>query len=319
MNLASLPSPTRSVWHLGPLPIRAYALCIVLGIVVALLITTRRWVARGGEREQVGDIAAWGIVLGIIGGRLYHVVTTPELYFGSGGHPLDAFKVWEGGLGIWGAIALGGVGVLIGCKRHRVKFRVFADAAAPGIVAAQAIGRWGNWFNNELYGRPTSLPWKLEIHEIDLTTGTVVRQPDGSTVIGYFHPTFLYESLWCVGVCVALILLDRRFRMGDGRVFALYAILYSAGRFWIESLRIDEAHHVLGLRLNEWTCLVVIAGGIIWMATHRGPRETSPSIDAPPPAEPDESAADESQDESQDDEPAEAPQDEATKGHDAPA
>jgi len=285
MILASLPSPTRSVWHLGPLPIRAYALCIVLGIVVALIIATRRWVARGGEREQVGDIAAWAIVLGIIGGRLYHVVTTPELYFGSDGHPMDVFKVWEGGLGIWGAIALGGLGVLIGCRRHRVRFRVFADAAAPGIVAAQAIGRWGNWFNNELYGRPTDLPWRLGIHEMDLSTGQAVRQPDGSTVIGYFHPTFLYESLWCAAVCVALILVDRRFRMGDGRVFALYAALYSAGRFGVESLRIDDAHHFLGLRLNEWTSLAVVAGGIAWMLLHRGPREASPRMDDPPGAD----------------------------------
>ena len=298
--LASLPSPTRSVWHLGPLPIRAYALCIVLGIVVAILVTERRWRARGGDDAQIGDIAAWGVILGILGGRLYHVITTPDPYFGSGGRPLDALKIYEGGLGIWGAIALGAVGVWIGCRRKRLRFAVFADAAAPGIVLAQAIGRWGNYFNNELYGRSTDLPWKLEIHSISVETGRAAVDADGTPIVlGYFHPTFLYESIWCVLVAVALVVADRRYRMGRGRVFALYAVLYSLGRLGTESLRIDEAHRILGLRLNIWTCLIVIIGGLAWMATHPGPREASPSLDAPDPepaadpeSDPDPEAAD---------------------------
>ncbi|MCU1690715.1 MAG: hypothetical protein JWN20_2643 [Jatrophihabitantaceae bacterium] len=280
--LASIPSPTQSVWHLGPLPIRAYALCIVLGILVAILITERRWKARGGQDDQIGDIAAWGVIFGIIGGRLYHVITTPDPYFGDGGRPIDAFKVWEGGLGIWGAVALGSVGVWIACRRKRLRFAVFADAAVPGVVLAQALGRWGNYFNNELYGRATTLPWKLEIHEITVGSGKASVDANGNAIVlGYFHPTFLYESIGCVLVALILLAADQRFRIGRGRLFALYAVLYSFGRFWIESLRIDTAHHLMGLRLNEWTCLVVFTGGIIWIATHPGPREDSPNLDEP--------------------------------------
>jgi prolipoprotein diacylglyceryl transferase len=275
-TLASIPSPTQSVWHLGPLPIRAYAICIVLGIFVALAITERRWKARGGQPDQLGDIAAWGIIFGILGGRIYHVITTPDPYFGEGGHPFNVVKVYEGGLGIWGAIALGGLGVYIGCRRKGVRFTVFADAAAPGIVLAQAFGRWGNYFNNELYGRATDLPWGLEIHEISLDTGKAAVDADGhAIVLGTFHPTFLYESIWCILVCFALLAADQRYRMGRGRLLALYAVLYSLGRAVIESLRIDDAHHLLGLRLNEWTSLVVILGGIAWIVTHPGPREES--------------------------------------------
>lgn len=282
--LASIPSPTQSVWHLGFLPVRAYAVCIVIGIFIAIAITERRWKARGGQGEQIGDIAAWGVIFGIIGGRLYHVVTTPDPYFGEGGHIVDALKIYEGGLGIWGAIALGGVGVWIGCRRKRLRFAVFADAAAPGVVLAQAFGRWGNYFNNELYGRPTDLPWKLEIHRISVDSGKAAVDAHGEAiVVGYYHPTFLYESIWCVLVCLALLAADRRFRLGRGRVFALYAVLYSLGRAAIESLRIDEAHHLMGLRLNEWTSLLVIAGGLAWLITHPGPRELSPSLDVPLP------------------------------------
>jgi prolipoprotein diacylglyceryl transferase len=274
--LASFPSPTQSVWHLGPLPIRAYALCIVLGIVVAIAMTSRRWRDRGGNGDQLGDIAAWGVIFGILGGRIYSVITTPDPYFGKNGHPIDALKIYQGGLGIWGAILLGGVGVIIGCHRKGVKFRVFADAAAPGIIAAQAIGRWGNWFNNELYGRATTLPWKLEIHDVSVDTGKAAVDANGHVIVlGYFQPTFLYESLWCAFVCIALLAIDRRFALGRGRLFCLYVVMYSFGRFWIESLRIDMAHHFLGLRLNEWTALVVIVGGVAWFVTHPGPREDS--------------------------------------------
>ena len=159
--LASLPSPTQGVWELGPLPIRAYALCIVAGIVAAVLITEKRWVARGGAPGDVLDIAVWAVPFGIIGGRLYHVISSPRAYFGEHGDPLRAFAIWEGGLGIWGAIALGGVGAWIACRRRGIPLPAFADALAPGLLVAQAIGRLGNWFNNELYGGPTDLPWRL--------------------------------------------------------------------------------------------------------------------------------------------------------------
>jgi prolipoprotein diacylglyceryl transferase len=280
VQLASIPSPTQSVWHLGPLPVRAYALCIIAGILVAIWLSTRRWRERGGNPDHVWDVAAWAIVLGILGGRIYHVITDPELYFESGRHPIDAVKIWDGGLGIWGAIALGTAGAWIGCRRRHIKLAVFADAAVPGVVFAQGIGRWGNWFNNELYGGPTSLPWKLQIHCLDITVGHASVCPGtNSTVLGYFQPTFLYESLWDIALGFALLLIDRRLRLGRGNVMALYVMGYTAGRAWIEALRIDHANHFLGLRLNDWTSLVVFLGGLAWFLRHggfRAQREESP-------------------------------------------
>src|SRR5579875_3872052 len=292
---ASIPSPTQSVWHLGPFPLRAYALCIIAGIIVAVWLTVRRFRDRGGNPDHVWDVAAWAIVFGIVGGRLYHVVSDPELYFGAGRHPIDAFKIWDGGLGIWGAIALGTLGAWIGCRRRGIKLMVFADAAVPGVIFAQAIGRWGNWFNNELYGGPTSVPWKLEIHDINVATGHA--QPCtfghlGAQVCGYYQPTFLYESLWDLAIGVGLILLDRKLRLGRGNVAALYVMGYTAGRGWIEALRIDHANHILGLRLNDWTSIIVFLLGLAWFVKHGGfhdEREPSPYRE-PPPGEPDEDA-----------------------------
>ena len=172
--MASIPSPTQAVWHLGPLPVRAYALCIVAGIFVCVALTLRRWRARGGRDEDIWDVAFWAIIFGIIGGRLYHVITDAEKYFGSGRHPIDALKIWDGGLGIWGAVALGVLGAWIGCRRKGIRLTAFADAAAPGLAFAQGIGRWGNWFNNELFGGPTSVPWKLQIHCFDTVAGHAV-------------------------------------------------------------------------------------------------------------------------------------------------
>jgi prolipoprotein diacylglyceryl transferase len=265
VNLAVIPSPSQSVWNLGPVPIRAYALCIIAGIVAAIWIGERRWVARGGRRGTVSDVAVWAVVFGLVGGRLYHVVTDNELYFRAGRDPIRALYVWEGGLGIWGAIALGGVGAWIACRRRGIKLPPFADAAAPGIAVAQAIGRWGNYFNQELFGRPTDLPWAIRI------------DPDKpNTVAGAstYHPAFLYESLWDLGLAGALVLADRRFKLGRGRVFALYVMGYTAGRVWIEMLRIDTANLVFGVRLNVWTSIVVFAGALIYFLLHRGPRET---------------------------------------------
>lgn len=287
-TLASIPSPTQSVWHLGPLPIRAYAFCIIAGIVVAMVTTTRRFKDRGGDPDHVWDVAAWAIVFGIIGGRLYHVLTDPELYFAAGKHPLNAFKIWDGGLGIWGAIALGTLGAWIGCRRRGIRLVSFADAAVPGVVLAQAIGRYGNWFNNELYGGPTSLPWKLEIHDIDVASGhaqACTFGHVGAQICGYYQPTFLYESLWDAGVAIAIVLLDRQLRLGRGNVMALYVMLYTVGRGWIEALRSDHANHFLGLRLNDWTSLLVFLGALVWFLRHGGfhaEREPDPYYARPP-------------------------------------
>jgi prolipoprotein diacylglyceryl transferase len=262
----AIPSPTQGVWQLGPIPIRAYALCILAGIVVAVWLGDRRWQARGGRPGAVPDIAAWAVPFGIIGGRLYHVASTWQPYFGSGGHPIEAFYIWRGGLGIWGAIAFGGVGAWIGARRAGIRLPPLADALAPGILIAQAIGRWGNWFNNELYGKPTGLPWGLQIHQWDTQGGEAVAGADGKPIVlGTFQPTFLYESLWNLGAAAVLILLDRRFKIGHGRLFAGYVVLYTAGRFWIELLRIDPSNRILGLRLNLWTSVIVFAGAVAYL------------------------------------------------------
>jgi prolipoprotein diacylglyceryl transferase len=243
------------VWQLGPLPVRGYALCIILGIVLAVWIAERRYVARGGRPGAVADVALWAVPFGIVGGRIYHVATSWQPYFGSGGHRLDALKIWEGGLGIWGAVTLGGLGAWIGCRRHGLRLPPFADAVAPGLLVAQAMGRWGNWFNQELFGRPTTLPWGLRIDP--------AHRPPGYGQYATFHPTFLYESLWCLGAAVVVVWVDRRLRLGHGRAFMLYVALYTAGRFWIELLRIDDANHILGLRVNTWVSTLVFVGAVV--------------------------------------------------------
>ena len=256
--LASIPSPSQGTWNLGPLPLRAYALLIIAGIIVAIVVGSRRYVARGGSAGVIGDIALWAVPFGIIGGRLYHVITDWQLYFSPGGSGIvGALRIWDGGLGIWGAVALGGLGAWIGARRLGVALPPIADAIAPGIALAQAIGRWGNWFNQELFGAPTTLPWGLEI--------APQYRPEGYTDYATFHPTFLYESLWMVGVALVLIWADKRFRMGHGRVFALYVLLYCLGRVWIEYLRIDTANTVLGLRINIWTSVLVGLGALVYL------------------------------------------------------
>ena len=274
MTLMSIPSPSQGVWYLGPVPIRGYALCIILGILFAIWIGERRWVARGGRPGEVSDLALWAVPFGLVGGRLYHVLTDWELYFGEGKNPIEALYVWHGGLGIWGANALGAVGVWIGARRSGIKVLPLLDALAPGVLVAQALGRWGNWFNQELYGRPTDLPWGLEI-DPELADG--VRHSFGPEVL--FHPTFLYECLWNLAAFALLIWLDRRFQMGHGRVVALYVMLYTAGRGWIEYLRIDNVQldNVLGLRFNVWTSIVLFVAPAVfflWSARRHPGRES---------------------------------------------
>jgi prolipoprotein diacylglyceryl transferase len=254
---AAIPSPSQGVWHLGIFPVRAYALAILSGIAVAMWISRRRWAERGGDPDTVLEVCFWAVPFGIIGGRLYHVISSPEAYFGAGGHPIRALYIWQGGLGIWGAIALGAVGAWIGCKRQGVKFAPFCDALAPGLLVAQAIGRLGNWFNQELFGAPTTLPWGLRIDP------TSPGFPAGYPADTLFHPTFLYELLWNLAAAALLIYLDRRYRLGHGRAFWLYVVLYTTGRLWIELLRIDPAEHILGLRLNVWTSIIVGLGALV--------------------------------------------------------
>ena len=250
---------------------------------MALLIADRRWRIRGGDEGALWDVAGWAIVFGIIGGRLYHVISDPELYFKPGEHPLDALKIWDGGLGIWGAIALGGVGAWIGCRRKQIRLAAFADTVIPGVVAAQGLGRWGNWFNNELYGGPTSLPWRLQIHQIDITTGHAALNAAGQPlVLGYFQPTFLYESMWDISLALVLLWVDRRWRLGSGQLFAIYVMGYTAGRGWIEALRHDHANHILGLRLNDWTSILVfLAGAALFLRRRNAPVEALHRVAAP--------------------------------------
>ncbi len=253
----SLPSPSTNVWHIGAFPLRAYALCIIAGIIVAMIIATRRWQARGGTADSMEMMVVVGVPFGIVGARLYHVITDYQLYFGPGRQPLNALKIWEGGLGLWGAIAFGVLGGYLVARRRKIAFPAVLDAVAPAILVAQAIGRLGNWFNQELFGRPTTLPWALEI--------APQYRPPGFAQFATFHPTFLYEMLWDLAAAAVLVWLDRRFRLGHGKVFALYVVLYTAGRFWIEALRIDTVNEIGGFRLNNYTSLLGFVIALIWL------------------------------------------------------
>ena len=272
-----IPSPSQGVWHLGAIPIRAYAIAIILGVAAAVWLGNRRWVNRGGEPGQVADIALWAVPAGIVGARLYHVATDNNLYFGAGKNPWAALAVWNGGLGIWGGVIGGFAAAALYCRRHGLPTLPLADALAPGLLLAQAIGRFGNYFNQELFGRPTTLPWGLKIDP--------TNRPSGYEQYASFHPTFLYESIWNLAALGVLLALERRLRLGQGRVFALYAILYTLGRAWIENLRIDpvELRNVGGLRFNVWTSLVVLAAAATfliwktWKIRSTSAPETSPT------------------------------------------
>lgn len=263
--LAYIPSPSQGVWHLGPLPLRAYALGIIIGALVAIWIGERRFQARGGRAGVIGDVAIWAIPFGIVGARIYHVITDPELYFEPGRNALDVFLIWKGGLGIWGAVLGGALGAYIGCRRYGVSFSKVADALAPGLLVAQAIGRIGNYFNQELFGKPTTLPWGLEI--------APDKRPPGYLEFATFHPTFLYELLWNLAAAALIIAIDRKVKLTGGRAFALYAMCYTAGRFWIEQLRIDEANHIGPFRLNVWTSIIVFLLALTYFVAtrHRAP------------------------------------------------
>ena len=255
----SIPSPSRSVWYLGPFPLRAYALCILAGVFIAVWWTSRRYRARGGSEETVLDAAMLGVPVGILGARLYHVLTSPGAYFGPGGDPARIVQIWRGGLGIWGGVAAGLAAAAWLMRRRGLRLAPLTDAVAPALLVAQAVGRVGNWFNQELFGAPTTLPWGLEIDADHL--------PEGYAPGTLFHPTFLYEALWNLAGAALLVLLERRLRRRDGtvggRLIWAYLMVYTAGRVWIEHLRVDEAAIVLGLRLNEWTAMIVFLAGLV--------------------------------------------------------
>lgn len=280
--LANIPSPPQGVWYLGPIPIRAYALCILTGVVVAYFWTRKRYADRGGDPEVAVDALLVAIPAGIIGARLYHVITDHDKYFGPGRNPVDALKITNGGLGIWGGIVAGSLAVWLLFKFKKVPLSPFADAAAPTIALAQAIGRLGNWFNQELYGGPSTAPWALEIYErVDgRSTGQVLE---------VVQPTFLYELLWNLLVVVFLLAVEKitankGHRIDRGRLFMLYVAAYTFGRFFIENMRTDPATTVFGdIRINVVVSAVVfaIAVGLFVVTTVRGRRnknkETNPS------------------------------------------
>ncbi|THV28413.1 prolipoprotein diacylglyceryl transferase [Glycomyces paridis] len=265
MDLAYIPSPSESVWQLGPIPIRAYALCLLAGIVVACWIAEARMRRRGAPKWAVLDLAVWAVPFGIVGGRLYHVFTSPDAYFGADGDPWKIIAVWEGGLGIPGAVLLGALGVWFGCRQLKLPFGMVADAIVPGIPVAQAIGRLGNWFNQELYGKPLDAWWAVAIDTEHRVAG--YREFEA------FHPTFAYEAIWNLGVALVVWLADRKWKFGAGRAVALYVALYGIGRFWIEGLRIDPAGDLAGLRLNQWMSIIVVIAAVAYLLLARGRRQ----------------------------------------------
>lgn len=249
MTLASIPSPSISTFEIGPLTIHLYALCILAGIIAAVAITTARWKRVGGDFDQILDIAIVSVLAGIVGARVYHIVTTPERFFGPDGDPMEMIRIWNGGLGIWGGILFGALAAWGWCRHKHYPMALLADAVAPALLVAQAIGRLGNWFNQELYGGRTTLPWGLEI--------------DGSDVL--YHPTFLYELIWNLIGAALIIWIGRRAAavLKAGSLLTIYVMWYTAGRTWIEALRIDYAHTFLGVRINVWVSIAVFICGVI--------------------------------------------------------
>jgi prolipoprotein diacylglyceryl transferase len=264
---ASIPSPSSGTLEIGPLSLNAYGLMIALGVVAGVWLFGRRLEEKGiGTREDAGAIAVWAVLAGVIGARLYHVITDWERFEDNYD---DIVKIWEGGLGIPGGML---AGLLVGtyvAYRRGIPLGAGLNAVAPALPLAQAIGRWGNYFNQELFGRPTDLPWALEIDDENLPAG----YPPGTT----FHPTFLYESLWNFGLCGVLLWIDKRYNPAGGRLLAMYVLGYGIGRFWIEGLRIDPADELGGLRWNQWVAVAcIVGGGAYLIATRNKPKDILP-------------------------------------------
>ncbi len=261
--LGFIPSPSENVIHLGPVPLHMYGLMLAIGVLVAVRISEVRWVRRGHPSKEFSDLVVWIVVGGVIGARLYHVITDYQLFTDDW---LKAFKIWEGGLGIWGAV-IGGALVIIFLGRHRhLDLGDLVDSIAPGLVIAQGIGRWGNWFNQELFGAPSTLPWAVEIDPL--------KRPHEYVQFATFQPTFLYESLYCLALGLALIWVDQHFRLKKFQIFVLYCMGYTAARFVFEEMRIDPAHTIGPLRLNAWVCIVVFVistASFFWLNRHGTP------------------------------------------------
>ena len=265
--LVSIPSPEISYLDLGPVRIHFYALFILTGIALATFMADRTLTKRGAEKGVFLDIALWAVPAGILGGRFFHVITHPRDYFYEGADLLAIFRIWEGGLAIFGAITLGAVGAWWGARQAGIRFSAVADAVAPWVLVAQGIGRLGNYFNQELFGIPTTLPWGLEIPSTNPAYPNGL--PDGLT----FHPTFLYEMIWNFAGAALILYLASKLQLQWGKVFGLYLVVYSLGRIWIESIRIDPSEVILGLRINIWSALIGVVIGIIiiWVQSRRHP------------------------------------------------
>ena len=259
----SIPSPDLQFLQIGPLRVYFYALCIIAGIVIAGIWTARRLSARGGEKGATLDFLVWSLVLGIIGARLYHVVTHWGDYIGAGKNPLEIFAFWNGGIAIFGALLGGGIGVLIASRITGIRFASFADALVPGLLIAQAVGRLGNWFNHELFGGPTTLPWGLEIESTN--PAFPIGLPEGTL----FHPTFLYEALWNILGIIVLLAIERKWRPRWGTFFGMYLVWYGIGRAFTESLRVDPSLLFLGIRTNVLAALLAIVVGLIVIIVQR--------------------------------------------------
>ena len=273
MNIInSIPSPTISFFDIGPLRIHFYAVFILVGIASAIWLGSIRFRQRGGEAGRILDIAIWAVPFGIVGGRIFHVLTHWNFYFGEGKDLTKIFAIWEGGLAIYGALIFGTAGAIIGARVYGIRFLSFADAIAPGVLLAQAFGRLGNYFNQELFGMPTDLPWGLVI---DSPNDAIPKGlPEGTL----FHPTFLYEILWNLAGFAVFLLLEKRLKLRWGQGFGLYLAIYSVGRYWIEGLRIDPSDIFLGIRTNQWSAIVGLIVGIsliIWSRRRHPGLETS--------------------------------------------
>lgn len=267
MTLAYIPSPTISQFSIGPVTIHIYALCILMGIVLAVWITTTRWKKLGGNFDQVLDITLVSVPAGIIGARLYHIITTPERFFGPDGDWAEMFRIWNGGLGIWGGVLFGALAAWAWCRHKHYPMALLADAIAPGLLVAQTVGRLGNWFNQELYGAPTTLPWGLKLNMEGTAIGHSEQCYDGATCPSgtLFHPTFLYEMIWnLIGAAIIVYIGSKAMKkLKAGSLFAVYIMWYTLGRTWIESLRIDYAHEFLGVRINVWVSMAVFVLGAV--------------------------------------------------------
>jgi len=272
-----IPSPPISYFQIGPLTVHIYALCLITGIIVAWTMGVRRWRARGGRTESFETVLLWAIPIGIVGARFYHVMTHLGDYFGPGINPWTAFAIWQGGIAIYGAVGFGALAAWLAARRQKIAFAALADALAPAIAVGQAIGRFGNWFNQELYGWPTTLPWGLEIDP--------AHRVPGYEQYATFHPTFAYEAIWDLSTAGVLLWADRRFQLGRGKVFALYIALYGFGRTFTESMRLDYSYDIFGpLRFNAAMAMLICLVGIVlflWLLRHRPGREEVVEFGAP--------------------------------------